>query len=272
MGTGPHGSTVMLVVLSLAAIGAVFKGMAALAGSRAALVDLLTCIANLAAVAAAYHALRVAVTPPDTDHPYGHERYEVAAVLWITIIYSFVAGYATAQLILEPVAERIPVRAAFYAALGLAAYAAAILAARRAGLAGRAYAAFTFTELYEGLVTMTAALAGSLYNPLFDTIAAWGLLAYLLYELYEHVNQVTCILVERVPPEVVEAAKKLLESKGLRVKALRLRPLLPGKYVGDATVQLCAEKLRDAHKVVDEAERLLAAQNVILTIHYEPCK
>ncbi len=272
MGAEPRRGTVMLVVLALAAIGTVFKGMAALLGSRAALVDLLTCIANLVAVAAAYHALRVAVTPPDTDHPYGHERYEVAAVLWITIIYSFVAGYAAAQLILEPVAEKLPVKAALYAALGLAAYAAAILMARRAGLAGRAYAAFTFTELYEGLVTMIAALAGSLYNPLLDTMAAWVLLAYLLYELFEHVNQVTCILVERVPPEILETARRLLESKGLRVTALRLRPLLPGKYVGDATVQLCAEKLHDAHRVVDEAERLLAKKDIIVTIHYEPCK
>ncbi len=262
----------MLVVLSFAVLGTLFKGLAALLGSRAALVDLLTCIANLAAVAAAYYALRVASSPPDYDHPYGHERYEVAAVLWIAIIYSFVAGYAAAELLQEPVGERIPLRAAaVYAALGLAAYAAAILAARRAGMAGRAYAAFTFTELYEGLITMAAAALGSLYSPVIDAAAAWGLLAYLLYELYEHVHQVTCILVERVPPELVREAREHLEALGLRVKSIRIRPLLPGRYHGDAVVELCAESVAEAHRVIDEAEEALAKRNILLTIHYEPC-
>ncbi len=262
----------MLAALLLAILGAALKGLAALEGSRAALVDLLTCIANLAAAAAALHASRVASMPPDCDHPYGHRRYEAAGALWVTMIYAFVAGYAAATLLEAGEAAGIPPTAAYYAAAGVAAYAAAILAARRAGLAGRAYAAFTVTELYEGAVTVAAAALGSLLTPLVDLAAAWGLLAYLLHELYEETRRLTELLTDRVPPEVIEAVKNELERHGLRVRSVRLRPILPGEYIGDATVEVEASSLAEAHRAIDEVEARLRRRRVILTIHYEPLR
>ncbi len=258
-------------IAGLALLGALFKSIAAVQGSRAALVDLLTCIANIIALAALAYVLRVSGLPPDEDHPYGHERFETAGVLWITTVYGFVAGYGVAVLLLEGVRERIPASAAIFAIIGTFFYAAAIVYARRAGLAGRAYAAFTLSEVFEGIVVAAAALAGSLFNPLVDYLAAWGLLAYLVYELYENVYHVTCILTERVPPELVRRVKARLEEKGLRVVSLRLRPILPGIYVGDAVVRVKGDSLRRVHEVVDAVEREIRSKcRVHLVIHYEP--
>ncbi|AEM38706.1 cation diffusion facilitator family transporter [Pyrolobus fumarii 1A] len=260
----------MLIVFVLVLIGTVLKGLAALEGSKAAFVDLLTCIANLVAMGAVYQATRIASMPADRDHPYGHKRFEAAGVLWVTVIYGFISGYAAAELLLEPPAHTIPLAAAYYATAGIVAYAAAILLARRMGLAGKAYAAFTFSEIYEGVATVIAALGGSLINPLIDLIIAWGLLAYLLYELYEHVMEVTELITERVPPELIEAIERELEKRGLHVVSVRLRPVLPGEYIGDAIVRVDSDSLREAHRVVDEVEEVLRQRRVILTIHYEP--
>ncbi len=261
----------LLPVILFATAGALFKTIAAFQGSRAALIDVLTCIANLFALFFLVYAVRVSRLPPDEDHPYGHVRFEVVGVLWITVIYGYVAGYGTAALMLEKSREHIPLQAPLFIAIGTALYAIAVLYARGAGLVGRAYAAFTASEIYEGIVVASAVLLGSLYTPVIDYIAAWGLLAYLIYELYEHVYHITCILTERVPPEVVKRVRRRLEERGLRVVSLRLRPLLPGEYVGDAIVRISSRDIREAHEIVDAVEKELRSKcNVHIVIHYEP--
>ena len=45
-------------------------------GSIALLSDALESIINVAVAGAAYFALRVSVTPPDANHPFGHHKAE----------------------------------------------------------------------------------------------------------------------------------------------------------------------------------------------------
>jgi divalent metal cation (Fe/Co/Zn/Cd) transporter len=64
------------LVVALVAVGAVVKTVGAVAsGSRALLVDALTCFASLAGLGAVVYYLRLGSLPPDEDHPYGHSRF-----------------------------------------------------------------------------------------------------------------------------------------------------------------------------------------------------
>ena len=252
----------LYAIVALVVLGAVLKSIGVLAGSKAAFVDMLTCVASVAAAVLAVRASALTRVS---------RRFEVAGILWVTVIYAIVAGYALAVLMMSSPAHRVEEKAVLYVAAGTAVYAAAIWLSMGAGLAGRAYALFSMSEVYEGLVTLASVAAGSLWNPLYDYLGAWLLLAYVYYELYEHVKQLTEILVERAPEELARRIADTLKSLGLEPVRIEARPVLPGEYAAVITVRVKERDFERAHRLVDEAERLLKKRlNVVATIHYEP--
>ncbi len=251
----------LYAILALVALGTVIKSFGAFAGSKAAFVDMLTCIAS---VAAAILTIRASLLSSVS------KRFEVAGILWVTIVYAIVAGYALAALLMTTPEYHVAREAVVYVAAGTGFYAIAIWLSMRAGAAGRAYALFSMSEIYEGIVTVASALAGSLWSPIYDYLGAWLLLAYLYYELYEHVKQLTEILVERAPESLTERIEEVLRRLGLEPVRVEVRPVLPGEYAAVITVRVRERDFRRAHQLVDEAEKMLSRYNVAATIHYEP--
>ncbi len=265
-----HPLRAIALALVLSCIGATLKLWGALAyGSKAVLVDGLTCASNLAAgffaLASACHASR----PPDEEHHYGHERLQYLGVLASMLAYAFVAGIAVSE-VAKTQPYHVDERAAAYAIAGGAVYALSILASRRGGVAGQAYASFTASELIESVVTAAAAYAGATLSYIIDYAGALALTLYIFYELYEYTKKLMIPLSDRAPDELAREVRELLERHGVHVERLRLRVIVPGRYHGDALVSVPGRDYDSAHELVDRLVDELHRRGVDLTVHIEP--
>ncbi len=262
----------LVLALALSFLGALFKLMAWLEGSMAALVDAATCFASLAAGAVSIWAQLASSKPPDAEHPYGHERYTLYGSIVIAVLYSVVLGI-TLDRLLERLANplyRVEPAAPLYVAAGMAFYVAAVLLARRAGFVGRTYAAFLSSEIIEGFVTIASSAAGAAWSSLADYAGGWILTVYLAYEIASELRSYEAMLTDMAEPRVVEEIRRILEGRGLRVKSVRVRTVMPGAYRGDAVVEASAP-LEEAHKLIDDAAReVRESLGVDIVIHYEP--
>jgi len=261
----------MALALALAAAGAALKLSGSLWGSRAALVDGLSCAANLAAGWAVYSSLRSASRPPDEDHPYGHDRLVYRGVIFTLIAYSFVAGFGAAVLYYSVrLGYEVEPGATALVAAGTVAYALAALAARSAGYAGAAYAGLTLSEVLEGIVTTLSAAGGATISYLVDAVGGAIILSYLVLETVREAHRLSMLVSDYQPPEVAREVRRLLEERGLKVLSLRLRTVVPGRYHGDAIVDPGNMPYEVADLLADEAAHIAREKhNVDLVVHVE---
>ncbi|NPA04925.1 MAG: cation transporter [Crenarchaeota archaeon] len=262
------------LALLLSLLGAVFKLMAWLEGSMAALVDAATCFASLAAGMVSVWAQLASRRPPDEEHPYGHERYLLYGSIVIAVLYSIVLGISVdrlAERLANPYYHVAPA-APLYVAIGMGFYVAAVAAARRAGFVGRTYAAFLSSEIIEGFVTIASSAVGAAWSSIADYLGGWLLVGYLAYEIFSELRSYEAMLTDMAEPMLAERLRRMLEQHGLRVKSLRIRLVMPGRYHGDAVVE-APKPLEEAHDLIDEvAKEARDRMGVELVIHYEPGK
>jgi len=261
----------MEAALVLSAVGAVFKIVGGIGyGSRAVFVDALTCIANLGAGLIVYRHLRLSELPPDADHPFGHKRLVLQGLIWMLIIYSFVAGFSAALLYYSAGGYEVESGAYKFALAGTLAYAASVALAARGGFAGASYAGFTFSEVIEGVVTTASAFAGYRYAYIYDLAGGVIILAYLVYELWHEAREIGRLVADVAEREVAEKVRREFERRGLRVKRLRLRMVVPGEYQGDAVVEAGDIPYEVADLLADEAvEEIREKYNVDLVVHID---
>ncbi len=259
-----------LVALVLSAAGAAVKLYGSIAhGSKALLVDGLTCLAGLVAGVAAVWWLGEAMRPPDADHLYGHERLVFGGVAYTLVAYGIAAGYGLAYLSSYGSYE-VDVEAFAYALGGIALYALAILAYRGVAVVGAPIAAFTASELLEGAVSAGASLGGSLVSYVIDYVGAWVIESYLIYELVHHAREMLRELSDTVTHDAIAEARRELEERGFKVTSLRLRRIVPGRYQGDAIVEPPEGMHPEAADLlVDEASMNLNERGIDLTIHID---
>ena len=259
-----------LAGLALAVAGAVVKLAGGLLhGSRALLVDGVTCVASIASGVLLVYWLGRASLPPDSDHHYGHERLAYGAVAYTLALYSFAAGVGFAVLA-HTAPYEVEAGAVAYAAAGLAFYAGAVAAYRLAGPQGAAVAAFTASEVLESLVSMAAAVGGAALGYLVDYAGAWLIEAFIAYEAARQAGELVTSLSDRADAEAVAAARRELEARGFRVSRLRLRRVVPGKYHGDAVVTPPPGMPPDvADLLADEAAATLETRGIDLTVHVD---
>ena len=260
----------MVSALVLSGLGAFVKLLGAFEGSKAVFVDALTCFANLVAGVFVLASIYYAGRPPDYDHPYGHERLVYGGIVASIAAYSFVAGIAAYELSsLEP--YTVSERAAVYALTGAMVYFLAVIVARRAFIAGAAYAGFTFSEVIEGVVTAATAYAGASLSYIIDYIGGVGLLAYIVYEVVEQSWHMVRMSSDMVHPETYRKVLEEFSKRGLEVSKLRLRMVVPGKYHGDAVVHIEPNMSYEvANVLIDEAsEELRRRYNIDLAVHVD---
>jgi len=261
----------LLLGLLLSGLGATVKLYGGLRyESRAVLVDGITCIANLAAGAIVLWGVTQSRRPPDLDHPYGHERLVYTGILFLVLAYAFSAGLATGVLFYSGSHYRVRAESAVYALLGSTIYAVSVLVSRYSGSGGESYAFFTFSEVLEGIVSAGAALGGAEISSLIDYIGAIGITLYIFYEIAEETGTLVKLLSDAAEPALVRRVKRELENLGFKVEWVRLRPSVPGRYIGDALVKAQGIPPDIADLLIDElAENLKKEENIELTVHID---
>ncbi len=263
----------ILGAIALSALGAVLKLLGAGYGSRALLVDGLTCIGNLVAGGLLYVSIREARRPPDIDHPFGHGRLVYKGMQAMLVIYSFIAGFSAAVLAYSATGYSVGEGASLYALAGTIAYAGSVVLARSGGVAGEAYSGFTASEVLEGVVTTVSAYLGYAYSYEADLAGGVVILGYLVYEIAAESRRLGLLVSDYVTPSVYRGVRRLLEERGFRVKRLRVRMVVPGEYHGDAVVEAPGIPYEVADLLADEAVHLAKEEyGVDLTVHIDVSK
>lgn len=264
----------LYAALLLSIIGTGFKLVAWLKGSMAALVDAATCFASIVAGLVSVWAYSKSREPPDIDHLYGHERYLLYGSIVIAVVYSVVLGI-TLDRLLQRLANpyyTIELAAPVYTFIGTISYAIAVPIARKAGFVGRTYAIFISSEILEGIITIGSAAGGALLSSLIDYVGGWILIAYLAFEILHELHEYERVLTDWAEPRMVASIKRMFSEKGVEVKNIRLRMIMPDKYHGDAIVVVPENySIDEAHAVVDEIVKEVKDKlGVDLVVHYEP--
>jgi cation diffusion facilitator family transporter len=256
-----------------------------LTGSVALLADALESIVNVAAAGAALVAVRLAATPPDANHPYGHAKAE-----YISAVLEGVLIVLAAALILNqswhawqaPSAPELPVpglAVSVVATLVNGGWAALLVREgrklRSPALLADARHLMADVVTSGGVVVGVAAAAatGLLWlDPLLAALTAvnilfsgWGLLRDSVGGLMD--EAVAPGLLGRIRGLVSQEAQGAIEAHDLRTRQsgsttfVEFHLVVPGEM-----------RVAEAHEICDRIEAALKAElgSAVITIHVEP--
>ena len=272
------------LVVSLVVLG--LKALAyALTGSVSLYSDALESIVNVVAAVVALLAVRVAVRPPDENHPYGHTKAEYlsAVVEGALILFAAVEIVRAAWgRFLDPIAlEQVGVGVAIaVGATALNAAWAAFLV--RSGRRHRSPALVADGKhLWTDVVTTLGVLAGIglatatgwwVLDPLLAVAVAVNIVFVGLRLVRESVGG---LMDERVPEAEMETIRQTIGRHmggAEEVHALRARHAGRHTFVEFHLVLPSEKSVAEAHAVCDRLEAALheAVPNSSVTIHVEP--
>jgi len=249
----------LAVLFSLSALAAAFKIVGGIVyGSKSLLVDALTSVANLVALAATITYFMRSLRPPDEDHHYGHRRLTYGGTILTLMSYSFVAGIAVTEL-MSPKPYSVSVNAPVLAVLGFVTYSAVIALSRRWGKAFLPYSVFTVSELMESGVVIASSAVGALYSYIIDYVGAWILAAYIFYELALITRDVIKIVSDTAPPQsTTQGIARTLRELGLEPVRMRLRMVDDATLHGDVVVRVpLGTMVGEVNDLIAKAERVI---------------
>ncbi|MDJ0852743.1 MAG: cation diffusion facilitator family transporter [Myxococcota bacterium] len=259
---------------------AVAKGVAGLAtGSAVILADAVHSVADLSNNAVALVAVRLAEAPPDSEHPYGHRKFETLAVFGLATLLAVLA----LQLVLRTLTgEPRPVEAQGWAFVLMAAVLGVNVtvslwehawASRLDSDILRADARHTLADVMITLAVIASWWLAARGLWWLDPVAALlvaGLILYLAWDLFQ---RAVPVLVDRSPldPETLRAA--VHEVAGVR-GAGRVRSRGTGRDTRvDVVVRVDGSlPTQESHEIADQVERLLSERFAVeeVTVHVEP--
>jgi cation diffusion facilitator family transporter len=239
---------------------------------------------DLAAAILTLLALRVALRPPDRDHPYGHGKAEHLAALGEGIFLVLVSGVIAAQAVARLTGESAhDVEATWWAFAVIAVVLAVDLsralisarAARRHGSAALAANAVHFASDFAGTL---AVLAGLLLarsgTPEGDAVAALVVAVLVVIAAVRLMRENVHVLMDREPPGAAEAVREALAIAEPRAEVRRVRTReAGGRAFVDVVLAISADAaLAQAHVVADGAEAAIRAAlpGSDVTVHMEP--
>jgi cation diffusion facilitator family transporter len=276
------------------AIGSIGVGMIVLAmkgaawwltGSAALFSDALETTVNVAAGVIALWALRVASTPADANHPYGHDKAEffAAVIEGVLIVVAALLIFDHAWAVWR---DPRPLQSPF-AGIGLNAVATLLNGAWAAVLfrAGRRLSSPALSadghHLLADVVTSCGVTVGvglvvlTGFLPL-DPLLAAATGVYVLFAGMRVISSSVGGLMDAAPPTVViariralvaESAEGALEAHDLRMRYAGRLTFLEFHLVVPGTMTVA-----DSHAICDRIEATLKAEmsNLEITIHVEP--
>ncbi|MBN1379764.1 MAG: cation transporter [Gammaproteobacteria bacterium] len=249
-------------------------------GSAAILSDALHSLTDLANNVIAYFASKIAGEPADSDHPYGHHKFEQLAVFVLASLLTIVAF----ELILASIKRfgSVPKHDNIGLAIMLGVLVINVVVSIWEGYWARklesqillADARHTISDV----LTTVAVIAGwqlavhgwPWLDPLFAVLVALMVL-YLAYDLF---RRAVPILVDSAGYDPRKLSLAIAQINGVRgVKRVRSRMYGSGNAADIVIMvdrQLSTER---AHGIADEIESLLEERYAIhdTTVHIEPC-
>ena len=257
----------------------------ALTGSVALYSDALESTVNVVAAIIAFLAIRVAVKPADSQHPYGHHKAEYfsAVVEGVMIVIAALLILREAYLaILAPRAIDAPV-------LGLAINAVAGLVNAcwcwKLFQEGRANSSPALIADAKHLFTDVLSTAGVILGLLLAVLTGWHILDPLLGAIVAVNivvsgallirNSFSALMDESVPDAMLEQIKSVIARAGegaIESHDIRTRAAGPATFIEFHLVVPGAMQVLDAHDLCDRIERALKGEipGAVTTIHIEP--
>jgi len=231
--------TRILLIFLFSFLGGLFKIIGGVAySSKSVFVDALTSIANFLSLVLTFTYLQKSYEPPDKDHHFGHYRLKFGGSIFTLMTYSFVAGIALIEVI-SPKPYEVSIGAPVMAGIGLMFYLASIiLSSRSKEETLKYYAAFTLSEVIEGITVVISSLVGAIFSYLVDYFGSVALTVYIFYELYESFKKITIRISDVAPPEsILNSIKKKFEDEGFKVEDIRMRYIDESRMEGHVTIE-----------------------------------
>jgi cation diffusion facilitator family transporter len=271
-------SNAILIALKIAA-GAITGSIAILTEAAHSAIDLLASVIALVSV-------RKADEPPDTEHPYGHEKVEnlAAAIEGMLILVGagIIIFEATRRLAVGPHVEHVGVGIAVIAVSAVANFAVSGFLGRRAREHGSAALEGDAAHLRADALTSVGVLAGLglvevTGNAVFDPVAAMMVAAAIVFAGLRILTGSSRVLVDEAPPpdeldriEAAIGASRPPEMVGYH--KLRARRAGNRRYI-DLHVQFrSGTTLEDAHALAHRLRDAIEAEipGAEVLIHVEP--
>lgn len=248
-------------------------------GSSAILGDALHSLADVANNVVALIVLKLATSPPDSEHPYGHRKFETLAVFILAILLSVMAIEISLRAV-DRVGSTIQ-----GTPWGLGIMTGVLLlniclaswenywSRRLESSLLRADAHHTFSDVF----TTIAVIAGwqlSVYGyPIFDTVFALLVSALVFYLAFDLFRRAIPILVDKagVAPELLEEKIRCVSGVN-EIRQVRSR-LVESEIIADVVISVDTQlSMVESHRIANEIEKILAETFGIndVTIHVEP--
>ncbi|MGB6117022.1 MAG: cation diffusion facilitator family transporter [Mesorhizobium sp.] len=256
-----------------------------LTGSVALYSDALESVVNVATAAGAIIAIRIAATPPDADHPYGHSKAEYLAAV--------VVG---AMIIVAAIAILREAYAAYFAPTPIEAPLQGLVVS---GVATALNMLWSFYLMRQGRQNKSAALVADGKHLFADVVTSFGVIIGVIAVVMTGILQLDAIIAalvalnvlwsgwrvikestsslidEAAPPAERELIQKIISENAtgaLEAHALRSRHAGRLTFVDFHLVVPGAMTTEDAHDICDRIEHALKAAipGLNVTIHVEP--
>ncbi len=261
------------ILIILAVLAGLFKIIGGVIySSKAVTVDAATSIGNILAIVMVNKYYKLSKMPPDKDHHYGHIRLAFGGDVYTLMIYSFIAGLLTIDLV-QGLGSRYQVSfyASIYSAFGTILYAIVIVLSRRIGRILEYYSRVSVIELIEGFTATSAAFAGAFINYLIDLVGGFSLYLYLIAELLRSSRKLVIEISDRSSDRILREVVDIIKRYRVVIKSVKVREVYADLFYSDIVIGVPAElSVRDAHDVIDEIEKRLKEKNIVAIIHIEP--
>ena len=269
------GGNILLVGLKLV-IGFIFNSISLIADGLDSVLDL---------VSAAFAGIgdRISRKPPDKDHPFGHEKFQLVFSLVIALTL-FISSYLIAQDSIGKLRDQIPYKLDKWIAIAAAiSFVGKISIAFFLGRIGKKlnspvfianaknYRTDAISSVFVGI-----AFLGSYFDLWwFDPACALVIVGLILFTGYEIIKMVLPELVDKGPTEdIINELKEIAHSfsEVREVHIIRLRSIL-GVFTGDFHILVDPDlSILEAHAISEKVKDKLEATGTFrdLIIHIEP--
>lgn len=230
-------------------------------------------------------SLRLADTPPDAGHPYGHGKAENLAGLVQTLVIGLAGGWLCVEALRRLFRGTRPEHAEWAIAAMILSTLASWLIARHLERVGResdslvllADAAHYRTDVWTNAGVLAGlALLLATGSPRFDPLIALVVAGFILRAAYRLLVQSVRDLMDAALPETEQhEIERVIRRHAFILSSARLRTRRSGsqRHI-DFTVTACRHlPLGEAHALVDHVEKEIEATipNAHVVVHAEPC-
>ena len=248
-------------------------------GSAAVIADAVHSLTDLANNIFAWLAVKVAESPADSSHPYGHQKFEQLAVFALASLLTIVAFEVMVNAVKrfgQPVEQSM---------LGLVILTVTLLinvvltlwerywAKRLGSEVLHADATHTLSDVLTSAVVIIGWQLAARGYYWIDTLFALIVSSIIFYLAFKLFQRAIPVLVDqsRYPPDELKAAVNTIPAV-ITVGNIRSRDTGKGQ-VADVTVTVCANlSTLESHNIADNIERVLADKFDIqdVVVHIEP--